>query len=143
MYKRYGQPNDLLVRLNIYNFRVCDVPIKPVYNIGEKSGIKPLRMIPKLSWLLFKLFIFRMWQKYVIRDFHPLLFFYLMGSLLLPSGLVFGIYLFVLRLLQGPISGTSALFAAFLIIIGLQMIFFAMWFDMEYNKDLKVDAHSH
>ncbi|MBN1582038.1 MAG: glycosyltransferase family 2 protein, partial [Anaerolineae bacterium] len=52
MYKRYGQPNDLLVRLNVFNFRVRDVPVKPVYGIGEKSGIKPLRMIPKLSWLL-------------------------------------------------------------------------------------------
>ena len=70
MYKRYGQPNDLLVRLNIYNFRVRDIPIKPIYGVGEKSGIKPLRMIPKLSWLLFKLFFFRMLQKYVIRDFH-------------------------------------------------------------------------
>ncbi len=49
MYKRYGQPNDLLVRLNVYNFRVRDVPVRPVYNIGEKSGVKPLRMIPKLS----------------------------------------------------------------------------------------------
>ncbi|WP_246540164.1 glycosyltransferase family 2 protein [sulfur-oxidizing endosymbiont of Gigantopelta aegis] len=32
-YKRYGQPNDLLVRLNIHNFRVKDVPIRPIYNI--------------------------------------------------------------------------------------------------------------
>jgi glycosyltransferase involved in cell wall biosynthesis len=37
MYKRYGQPNDLLVRLNIFNFRVCDVPVRPVYNVGEKA----------------------------------------------------------------------------------------------------------
>jgi len=56
MYRRYGQPNDLLVRLNVYNFRVRDVPVKPVYNIGEESGVRPLRMIPRLSWLLFKLF---------------------------------------------------------------------------------------
>lgn len=42
MYKRYGQPNDLLVRLNIYNFRVRDVIIKLVYGIWEKSGIKPI-----------------------------------------------------------------------------------------------------
>ncbi|RME48394.1 MAG: glycosyltransferase family 2 protein, partial [Caldilineae bacterium] len=50
MYRRYGQPNDLLVRLNIYNFRVVDVPVRPIYNIGETSGVKPLRMIPRLSW---------------------------------------------------------------------------------------------
>lgn len=49
MYKRYGQPNDLLVRLNICNFKVRDVTVRPIYNIGEKSGIRPIRMIPKLS----------------------------------------------------------------------------------------------
>lgn len=137
MYKRYGQPNDLLVRLNVYNFRVRDVPVRPVYNIGEQSGIKPLRMIPRLSWLLWKLFLFRMKEKYIIRDFHPLLFFYTMGLFLFPSGLVFGIYLLVERLLVGRVASTSALFAAFLVITGLQSIFFAMWFDMDYNKNLR------
>lgn len=137
MYKRYGQPNDLLVRLNVYNFRVRDVPVRPVYNIGEQSGIKPLRMMPRLSWLLWKLFLFRMKEKYIIRDFHPLLFFYTMGLFLFPSGLVFGIYLLVERLLVGRVAGTSALFAAFLVITGLQSIFFAMWFDMDYNKNLR------
>src|SRR5690606_32078622 len=57
MYKRYGQPNDLLVRLNVFNFRVADVPIKPIYGIGEKSGIKPIRMIPKLALLILRLFV--------------------------------------------------------------------------------------
>jgi len=137
MYKRYGQPNDLLVRLNVYNFRVRDVPVRPVYGIGEKSGVKPLRMIPKLTWLLFKLFLWRMVQKYVIRDFHPLLFFYTMGMVLCPVGLVFGLYLFIKRLIIGPVAGTSALFAAFLLIMGLQSLFFAMWFDMDYNKELR------
>jgi glycosyltransferase involved in cell wall biosynthesis len=137
MYKRYGQPNDLLVRLNVFNFRVCDVPVRPVYNIGETSGVKPLRMIPKLSWLLFKLFLHRMWQKYVIRDFHPLVFFYMMGVGLFVPGAVFGLYLFFYRLFAGPIAPTSALFAVFLFVTGLQSLFFAMWFDMEYNRDLK------
>lgn len=137
MYKRYGQPNDLLVRLNIYNFRVKDVPIKPIYDIGESSGIKPLRMIPKLWKLLFKLFWYRMFQKYVIRDFHPLLFFYLAATILLPSGLLFGFYLFLIRIFSGPVASTSALFSAFLVIMGFQFLLFAMWMDMEYNKDLK------
>jgi len=137
MYKRYGQPNDLLVRLNIQNFRVRDVPVRPIYGIGERSGIKPIRMIPKLSWLLFKLFLYRMLQKYVIRDFHPLLFFYAAGIALFPSGFLFGSYLLVKRLMVGPVADTSALFAAFLTITGLQFLFFAMWFDMDYNKELK------
>ena len=137
MYKQYGQPNDLLVRLNINNFSVRDIPVRPIYNIGERSGVNPLRIIPKLTWLLWRLFLYRMLQKYVIRDFHPLLFFYAFGLILFPSGTVLGIYLSIYRISVGSVAGTTALFAAFLVITGLQSLFFAMWFDMEYNKHLR------
>jgi glycosyltransferase involved in cell wall biosynthesis len=137
MYRRYGQPNDLLVRLNVYSFRVRDVPVRPVYDIGETSGIRPVRMIPGLSWLLFKLFLYRMLQKYVIRDFHPLVLFYLAGVMLFVPGLTFGLYLLIHRLFAGPIAPTSALFAVFLFVSGLQLLLFAMWFDMEYNRVLR------
>lgn len=138
MYKRYGQPNDLLVRLNLYAFRVCDVPVKPVYNVGERSGIKPIRMIPKLSWLLFRLFTWRMVNKYVIRDFHPLVFFYFFGSWLFLIGTVFGLYLTAVRLLVSKVAPTSALFAVLFVISGLQLLLFGMWFDSEYNRELTV-----
>ena len=137
MYKRYGQPNDLLTRLNVYNFRVRDIPIRPVYGVGEQSGLRPIRMIPKLSWLIFRLFLFRLFQKYVIRDFHPLVFFYSFGMALFPTGFLFGLYLLIIRVFSGPVAATSALFAAFLTLTGLQFLLFAMWMDMEYNKDLR------
>lgn len=137
MYKRYGQPNDLLVRLNIAEMRVTDVPIRPVYGVGEKSGIRPLRMIPKLSWLITRLFFYRLLHKYVIQDFHPLVFFYALAFVLLPPGMLFGLYLIGLRLFVGPIAETSALFSAFLTIMGLQFLLFAMLFDLENNRHLK------
>lgn len=137
MYKRYGQPNDLLVRLNIERFKVRDVPIRPVYGIGEKSGIKPLRIIPRLSWLLFRLHMYRLLHRYVIRDFHPLVFFYIAALFLLPTGIAFGSYLIAHRIMVGPVAETSALFSAFLSLSGFQFLFFAMYFDMESNKDLK------
>jgi len=137
MYKRYGQPNDLLVRLNVFDFRVRDVTIRPIYGVGERSGIKPLRMIPQLSWLLFRLFLYRMGMKYVIRDFHPLLFFYAIGLVLFPTGFLFGVYLLAVRIFSGPVAGTSALFAALMFLTGLQFLLFAMWFDMDHNKSLK------
>jgi len=137
MYKRYGQPNDLLVRLNIHGFRVRDVPIRPIYGIGEKSGIRPLRMIPRLFLLLTQLFWYRMVQKYVIRDFHPLLFFYAFGVGLFTPGLLLGLYLFMKRLIVGPIAPTSAMFAVFLFITGMQLLLFAMWMDMENNRHLR------
>ena len=137
IYKRYGMPNDLLVHINIGHYRVKDIPINPIYNVGEKSGIRLWKIIPTLSLLLLKKFFWRLLQKYVIRDFHPLIFFYLLGMILFPVGRGFGNYLVYYRLMCGPVAATSALFASFLFISGLQSLFFAMWFDMEYNKNLK------
>ena len=137
-WKRYGQPNDLLVRLNIYSFKVRDVPVKPVYNIGETSGIRPLRIIPRLTRLLTRLFFMRMLEKYVIRDFHPLVFFYAIGLLL---GVV-AAPLLLLRMLcvwwtVGSIPEINALALMISLIGATQFLLFAMWFDMEYNKDLR------
>ncbi len=138
LYPRYGYPNHLLVLLNLHDQRVKDVPVKPIYNIGERSGIRLRKVIPCLTWLLFKCFWRRMLLKYVIRDFHPLVFFYLLGFTLFPTGLILGLYLFTYRLLDGPVAATSALFSSFMFVTGLQSIFFAMWFDMEYNRNLRI-----
>ena len=138
VYPRYGMPNDFLVRLNIYHFRVRDVPVNPIYGIGERSGIKIYRVMFTLSFLLLKLFLWRIKEKYIIRDFHPLVLFYLLGFVLTPIGIVFGCYLLIVRILMGSVvAATSALFASFFTISGLQSLFFAMWFDMEYNKELR------
>ena len=137
IYKRYGMPNDILVKLNVYQFRVRDIPINPIYGVGERSYMKIYRVIFTLSFLLLKLFFWRLKEKYVIRDFHPLVLFYLLGFFLTPVGIIFGGYLLIYRLFIGTVAPTSALFAAFFAISGLQSLFFAMWFDMEYNKELK------
>lgn len=137
IYKRYGMPNDMLVKLNVYQFRVRDIPINPIYGIGERSYMKIYKVIFTLSFLLLKLFLWRLKEKYVIRDFHPLVLFYLLGFLLTPIGIIFGGYLLIYRLFAGTVAATSALFAAFFSISGLQSLFFAMWFDMEDNKGLK------
>jgi len=137
MYKRYGMPNDLLVRLNIYSLRVVDIPVKPIYYTGAKSGIKPLRMIPRLSIFLMNLFIYRMVQKYIIRDFHPLVFFYAFAAILL--GLFTPILmarLLVMWAINNKIPPINALTLIVVVITGLQFLLFAMQFDMEYNKDL-------
>ena len=137
IYRRYGMPNDILIKLNVENFRVRDISIRPVYNIGEVSGIRLWKVIPTISWLLLRGFCWRLKEKYIIRDFHPLVFFYAMGLTLFPGGVLLGLYLLGYRLLIGQVVATSALFAAFLTISGLQSLFFAMWFDMEYNRHLR------
>jgi glycosyltransferase involved in cell wall biosynthesis len=137
LYRRYGYPNHLLVMLNVYNFRVCDVPVQPVYNIGEKSGIRLRIVIPRMSWLLLKQFLWRMKEKYVIRDFHPLLFFYAFGVVLFLACLGLSVRLFWKWGTTGIIPEINALACMFTAISGTQFLLFGMWFDMEYNRTLR------
>jgi hypothetical protein len=137
LYPRYGFPNDMLVHLNVQNARVRDVPSRPIYDVGERSGIRLRSVVPRISWLLFKRFWWRMGQKYVIRDFHPLVFFYVFGVLMLGLGLVLGLVELVLRIAGNAITPATIVLVAVLVIAGLQMTLFAMWFDMEANKDLR------
>jgi len=137
MYKRYGQPNDLLIRLNVYNFRVADVPVEPVYNVGEKSGIKIRRVIFSISWLLIKLFFWRIKEKYIIRDFHPLIFFYFFGGFFGIITFILFIRMFYYWYVIGHIPPINALAAMFSFMSSNLFTLFAMWFDMEANKELK------
>jgi glycosyltransferase involved in cell wall biosynthesis len=137
VYKRYGFPNDMLVHLNVINARVRDVPSRPVYGIGESSGIRLRKVVPAISWLLTKAFFWRMREKYVIRDFHPLVFFYVFGLLFSLIGLVLGVTVTVLRFLGNELTVATVVLVALLLMMGLLFMLFAMLFDMESNKDLK------
>jgi glycosyltransferase involved in cell wall biosynthesis len=137
IYPRYGFPNDILVHLNIQNARVRDVPSRPIYDVGERSGIRLRSVVPKISWLLFKAFWWRLGHKYVIRDFHPLVFFYVFGVLMTLVGLTLGVIEAVLRILGNEITTPTIVLVAVLLIAGIQLTLFAMWFDMEANKELR------
>jgi len=136
IYKRYGFPNDLLVHLNVWDARVRDYPSRPIYGVGERSGIRLRKVVPTISWLLLKGFFWRMREKYVIRDFHPLVFFYFLGLLATILGLGLGIAELILRILGNDITPATIVLVALLLISGSQFTLFAMWFDMESNKDL-------
>jgi glycosyltransferase involved in cell wall biosynthesis len=136
IYPRYGMPNDFLVTLNIYNMRVTDVPVHPVYGIGERSGIKISRVLVSLPILIARLFVRRMVQKYIIRDFHPLVLFYLLGALLFLIDIPLIVRLFVLYAQRGNVPEITALSVLFCTVAGVQFALFAMLFDMEDNRDL-------
>ena len=137
LYDSYGYPNQILVMLNVFNFRVKDIPSKPIYNVGEKSHLKVRRVVFKISWLLWRYFWWRLKEKYIIRDFHPLVFFYASGfGAMLITGLL-SIRLVMQWVAAGRIPPINALAVMFFGLIGIQLLLFAMWFDMEANKNLK------
>jgi glycosyltransferase involved in cell wall biosynthesis len=134
MTKGYGYNADILCMLNIQGYRVTDLKIRPVYK-DEKSKIKLMKYMRNTSWLLLKLFFRRLWQRYVILDFHPLILFYLFSA--------FNIVVIIIPLLirfirlysrLNEVPKTTLTILIFTILITFQSILFAIWMDMDYNK---------
>jgi len=138
VYPRYGYPNDMLVRLNVFNFRVADVPIRPVYHADGGSKMRLWKVIPTMSCLILRRFFWRMKEKYVIHDFHPLVLFYAAGGLLGLAGVALFVRLVALWAMRGSIPPLNALLWVFCMVSSLQFVLFAMWFDMETNRGLTV-----
>lgn len=136
IYRSYGMPNDMLVKLNIAMCTLREIPIKPIYKVGEESKMKIGKVIPKISWLLFKCFFKRLWIKYLFRDFHPLFLLYNFSFLL---GLIWLPYLFKVAaaIYTGANVSFETLFAfSFLSITAFQSFLFAMWMDIQDNDRL-------
>lgn len=136
IYKRYGMPNDMLVKLNIAFCTLKEIEIKPIYNVGEKSKMRIFKVIPKISWLLFKSFFKRLWIKYLFRDFHPLFLLYhlsfILGIVLIP---------YAIKIIKAFITGATMnyeplLAFLFLFTSSFQSLFFAMWMDIQDNDRL-------
>ena len=130
--------NSVLVHLNILGLRVVNVPITPVYGIGEKSSIVVWKAGIEMAWYLLNAFIKRIWKKYYLLNFHPIILFYTLGILLLLPGVLLGLYLVLVRLFTtNPIAITSALFSVFLTLIGTQLLLVALFMDMDNGRKCK------
>jgi glycosyltransferase involved in cell wall biosynthesis len=137
VYTNYGFPNDMLVHLNVWNARVRDFPSRPIYGVGEQSSMRYRHVVPKIAWLLLRGFFWRLWEKYVKRDFHPLVFFYFLGFVATIAGVLLGLVVVGYRIAGYSIPVATVVLVAVLVLAGLQFTLFAMWFDMESNKDLR------
>jgi glycosyltransferase involved in cell wall biosynthesis len=134
IYPKYGYCNDLLVRLNVVGFRVKNVPHPAKYG-REKSGINYSTYIIRLSCLLVRDFLWRLKMKYIVFSFHPLVLFYLLGFFFCLLSLVLGIYsVYFKYVLLEPFFVPAAL-TLITLGIGMQCIFFAMFFDMQEERN--------
>jgi glycosyltransferase involved in cell wall biosynthesis len=136
IYKSYGMPNDLLVKLNIAFCSLREVEIKPVYEVGEQSKMKIFKVIPRVSFLLFKSFFKRLWIKYLFRDFHPMFLLYNFAFFLMIFVVIYGVKILKIVLLDQSVNPVTLLVFALLFISSFQALFFAMWMDIQDNERL-------
>jgi len=135
IYPWYGYPNDMLVKLNVYGFKVVDVPHPARYG-NEKSKINYGSYILKVSWLLLRDFFWRLKMKYVLLSFHPLVLFYLFGIIFTSIGFFTVLYaLYYKFVLGGPLFVRGVL-STLIFIVGLQFLSFAMLFDMQNERKM-------
>jgi glycosyltransferase involved in cell wall biosynthesis len=137
IFKSYGMPNDMLVKLNIAMCTIKEVPIKPIYDIGEQSKMKIAKVIPKISILLLKSFFKRLWFKYLFRDFHPLFLLYHLSFLMFMLAIPLGINISIALITEGYIITNQFLMIfIFLATSSFQSLLFAMWMDIQDNERL-------
>jgi glycosyltransferase involved in cell wall biosynthesis len=136
MTKGYGYNADILNMCNLQNLRVADVEVEPVYG-DEQSKIKLGRYTVKTSLLLLRLFLKRLWSKYLVRQFHPLVFFYFFSfvtSFLMAAPLLVRFVALYIR--DGAAPSTTLILLTFTSMMAFFSLFFAMWLDMEDNRRL-------
>lgn len=138
VYTYYGYVNDILIKLNAYGMRVTDIVIPARYG-NEKSSINYRKYILKVAPMLLRGFLWRLKIKYVLLSFHPLVFFYAASMILLPSGLLFDLWILVQKLMRDPVSPNYPLLGVFITLMGMQMLLFAMFFDMQSDISRKLD----
>jgi len=138
VYTYYGYVNDILIKLNAYGMRVTDVVIPARYG-NEKSSINYRKYILNVSPMLFRGFLWRLKTKYVLLSFHPLVFFYVASMALLPAGVIFDFWILIQKLMRNPVSPNYPLLGVFMTLMGIQLLFFAMFFDMQSDLSKKLD----
>ncbi len=131
IHRGYFFENDMLVNLNIFRYRVKDVPIPAIYG-DEESGIRLSSVILTFPWLLFKRFFYRIYHKYVLRDFSPIALFLFLGLLMLLWGVGFGAYHWIKSIKTGITASTGTVMLSVLpLILGFQLVLEAIVLDIQ------------
>lgn len=99
MYEFYGYCNDLLVKLNVADMVVADVPV-PIRYEDENSSIRYRTYVPWVSKMLFRNFLWRLKTSYFVKDFNPIVLLYASG--------IAGVVLSIARMLRDMLSATPS-----------------------------------
>jgi len=128
--RRYDYENTLLIALSIMNAKIKDEPVPAIYG-DEESTIPVFKTTMRALGVVWRGFWRRIYQKYVVVNFHPIALFLFGGLLLGGFGVLFGIYLIIAKIAfdSTPTSGTVML-VVLPIILGFQLLLTSLTMDM-------------
>lgn len=123
---RYFFESDLLIRLNIIEARVADLP-QPARYAGEHSSLSVSRALVDFPPRLVRGLIRRIFWRYLFYDVSPVAIFAILGVLLTGFGLTFGLYQWISHALQGVTTPLGpVMIAAVPLILGIQLLLQAL-----------------
>jgi len=127
----YFFENDMLVGLNILDIPVRDVPIPARYG-DERSYLRVRRVLLPFAFLLIRRTIYRVYAKYMLRDFSPIALFLLAGLPLFIWGVVFGAYQWWSHAQEGIATPTGTVIVSVVpLILGFQLLLQALVLDIQ------------
>ena len=129
--RRFFFENDILVHLNIQNFRVIDIPMPARYG-EEVSHVSISKVFLSFPPLLIRRFVRRVLQKYILRNFSPVALFLLLGLPIFTWGVLFGAYLWMHSMVTGTPTPTGGIMLSLVpIVLGFQLILQAIVLDIQ------------
>ena len=127
----YFFENDLLVGLNILDVVVRDIPMPARYGI-ERSYLRVRRILFPFAFLLLRRTFYRVYVKYMLRDFSPIALFLITGVPLLLWGVLFGAYQWWDHAQHDVVTPTGTVIVAVVpLILGFQLLLQALVLDIQ------------
>jgi glycosyltransferase involved in cell wall biosynthesis len=139
VYPRYGCPNDMLTKLNVANMRVAEVSVHPRYGNDWTSSMKVSRIVWPMLKLLWRLFRYRIYYKYVVLNGHPIVLFYAFGMLSAILSTILFIYLIVKFAITGVVPQAALIMYGITLGASLQMLLGGFTLDYQANQHLMVN----
>lgn len=133
-YPRYGCPNDYLVKLNIANMRVADIPVTAVYGENWTSSMVPYKVSLSILFLVWSLFWKRMVRKYFFINGHPLVLFYTASMAGFFLSILLLIYIVWQSISDGRIPQTATILFGMSGVMTLQLLLNAFSMDYQDNE---------
>lgn len=126
----YFFENDMLVHLNVLAARVVDVPL-PARYANEVSSMKISRILLSFPGRLFCRYWWRIYERYTLRDFSPIVPFLLSGLLLCTWAVIFGSWSWFMSWQTGVVaSNGTVMLTALPLILGFELLLHAMLLDI-------------